>query len=462
MKKSILILVFILVASFSFSQIKNIIDAEKPLTRILFIFDASTSMIENWEGMRKFEKAKQLMYELLDSLEVIQKNQKLEVALRVYGHQSPVPPPDCLDSKLEVSFGESTIGMIKDKLKSIEPKGTTPIAYSLGQAESDFPHCNDCRNIIVLITDGLEMCYGDPCEVSVALQKKGIVLKPYIIGINIDLKLVDLLGCMGNYFNAANENEFRQAINTIVTQVTNLTSVQVNLLDTFGKPIETNTVLSFHDNLSGNIRYTYEHTINSAGNPDTIYLDILSVYDLVVHTIPPVYKDTIVIVEGKHNIIEVSAPQGILFVDIKGENDANTAIKCIVRNSGIPHTIYVLDADKKQKLITGLYDIEVLTMPRTYFNSIKIEQSKTNKLDIPEPGEVIVNFKHPSYGTLLHEYGDVLTNLYDFTPSKSHYKLRLQPGYYRIVYRENRHKKSINTGETKFRVNTGDFIIENL
>lgn len=462
LKKILLILFLLFPVLISLSQVRNNPEPEKPLTRILFIFDASTSMIERWEGRQKFDKARELMFELLDSLESIQHQQKLEIALRVYGHQSPVPPPDCLDSKLEVAFGESTIGMIKDKLKIIEPRGTTPIAYSLGQSEADFPPCNDCRNIIILITDGIEMCQGDPCEVSLALQKKGIALKPYIVGVDIDLKYIELLDCMGNYFNAADENEFRQAINTIVAQVTNLTAVKVNLLDTYGKPVETNVSMSFHDNLSGDIRYTYEHTMDASGRPDTIYLDILSVYDLKVHSVPPVYKDSIRLEEGKLNIIEVPAPQGTLIINVKGKNEADSEIKCIIRKSGLPQTLYILNADKKQKLITGLYDLEILTMPRIYVDAVKIGQSETKVIDIPEPGEVIINFRSPAYGTLLHEHGDILTNLYDFTPEKTHYKFRLQPGYYRIVYREDRHYRSINTGEAKFRVHSGDFIIENL
>jgi len=462
LKKTVLILLSVLIYSILTAQIRNEPEPEKPLTRVLIIFDASTSMMERWEGTVKFEKARELLFELLDSLESVQQTQQLEVALRVYGHQSTTPPPDCRDSKLEVSFGENTINLIREKMKTISPKGVTPIAYSLGQSEGDFPPCDDCRNIIILITDGLEMCQGDPCEVSLALQKKGVVLKPYIIGVDIDIQLVDLLECMGNYFNAADEEQFRQAINTIVTQVTNLTSVQVNLLDTNGRPLETNAVMSFHDNLSGDIRYTYMHTMNKEGISDTIYLDILSVYDLKVHTIPPVYKDSILLKEGILNIIDVPAPQGILFVDIEGDTSANSAIKCIVRKSGLPNTLYVLDADKKQKIITGLYDLEILTMPRTYVDAVSITQSKTSRISIAEPGNVIINFRNPAYGTLLHENGDVLTNIFDFTPEQTHYKFRLQPGYYRIVFREKQHKQAINTGEFKFRVKSGDFIIENL
>lgn len=419
-------------------------------------------MIETWEGQQKFLKAKELMFELLDSLEMIQEDENMEIALRVYGHQSPVPPPDCRDSKLEVAFGPNTIGLIKEELDQIVPKGTTPIAYSLGQSEADFPPCDDCRNIIILITDGIEMCDGDPCEVSLALQKKGVVLKPYIVGVDIDVSLTNVLDCMGNYFNAANEVEFKQAINTIVAQVTNLTTVQVNLLDTDGKPLETNVAMSFHDNLSGDIRYTYMHTMNDKGEPDTIYLDLLSVYDLKVHTIPARFLDSIKLKEGIHNVIEVPAPQGTLLVDIKGDTAINKDIKCIVRKAGIPETLYILDADKKQKLITGLYNLEILTMPRIYLNAVKIEQDGFNHIMIAEPGEVVINFKDPCFGTLFYEFGDILTNLYDFKPDKTHYKFRLQPGYYRIVYREKDKKQAINTSETKFRVKSGDFRVENL
>ncbi len=181
-----------------------------------------------------------------------------------------------------------------------------------------------------------------------------------------------------------------------------------------------------------------------------------------MHTIPPMYKDSIKLKEGILNIIDVPAPQGVLFVNIGGDTVANADIKCIVRKTGIPQTLYVLNADKPQKLITGIYDLEILTMPRIYVDAVNIQQSKTSKIEVPEPGNVIINFRNPAYASLLHENGDVLTNLFDFTPNQTHYKFRLQPGYYRIVFREKQYFQSINTSEIKFRVKSGDFIIENL
>jgi Ca-activated chloride channel family protein len=72
-----------------------------PLSRILFIFDASNSMAGQWDGARKFDMAREVLFDVVDSLEEMS---NVEMALRVYGHQSPVPPQDCSDTKLEVPF----------------------------------------------------------------------------------------------------------------------------------------------------------------------------------------------------------------------------------------------------------------------------------------------------------------------------------------------------------------------
>lgn len=424
--------------------------------------DASLSMNEMWEGTMKFDKARELMIDLLDSLALIQYEENLQIALRVYGHQSPVPPRDCRDSRLEVGFQYENINRIKDVLMSIIPKGTTPIAYSLEQSADDFPDCDDCRNILILVTDGIERCQGDPCAISLSLQKKGIVLKPYIVGVSLNVAIADIIDCIGNYYNAANSEEFKQAMNTIVAQITNMTTVQVNILDSNGKPTETNVLMSFADNFSNDLRYSYVHTLNKKGEPDTVYLDMLSVYNLKLHTIPPVYLDSIVLDDSKHNIIKVAAPQGELLVNIKGNNPENRKIKCVVRKSGLLNTEYILDADKKQKFLVGLYDLEILTTPRTYVDAVKINQSKTTVINIDEPGDVIVNFKNVSFGTLIHEHGKIQTNLYDFTPDNSHYRFRLQPGFYRIIYREQKSRSTMQTGEIKFRVNAGKTIVHNL
>jgi len=143
-------------------------------------------MYGRWESGAKIDVAQRLMGQMLDSLQGIQEEGNFQLALRVYGHQKPVPPQDCSDTRLEVPFSNGNIYKIKRVLKAINPKGTTPIAGSLLKASYDFPPCTDCRNIVILITDGVEACDGDPCVVSKRLQQKGIILKPFVIGIGLD------------------------------------------------------------------------------------------------------------------------------------------------------------------------------------------------------------------------------------------------------------------------------------
>ena len=101
---------------------------EIPLTRILFIFDASQSMYGRWQSDLKINIAREILSKVLDS---IRSMPHIEVALRVYGHQYNFPPQVCSDTKLEVPFGKDNYYRIKQKLKSLVPKGTSPIAYSL-------------------------------------------------------------------------------------------------------------------------------------------------------------------------------------------------------------------------------------------------------------------------------------------------------------------------------------------
>jgi Ca-activated chloride channel family protein len=157
---------------------------EMPTVRILFVFDCSLSMIGKWESANKMDVSKSILSQTVDSLSQLP---NVEIALRMYGHQYSVnPKPNCEDTKLEVPFGKGNATAIKNRIKAAVPKGTTPIAYTLEQCGADFPACANCRNIIILITDGVEECGGDPCKVSEQLQKKGIVLKPFIIGLGTD------------------------------------------------------------------------------------------------------------------------------------------------------------------------------------------------------------------------------------------------------------------------------------
>lgn len=168
--KKILLILFLLPLWVAGQQ-ETVLPKEEPLTRILFVFDGSQSMYGRWQSDIKINIAKKLMSNLLDSLASFD---NIQIALRVYGHQKVYPPADCNDTKLEVPFAPDNFVKVKNCIQGIIPKGTTPLAYSLSQTVNDFPPCDNCRNIIILITDGIEECGGDPCEASKLLQKHGV------------------------------------------------------------------------------------------------------------------------------------------------------------------------------------------------------------------------------------------------------------------------------------------------
>lgn len=447
-KKVFLILIFLpllTMAQKSGGQLK-----EEPLSRVLFVFDASQSMYARWQSDMRITIAKKLMVNLLDSLSGYK---NLELALRVYGHQKHYPPPDCYDTRLEVPFAPGNIPLIKQKILDLIPKGTTPIAYSLEQVAYDFPPCDNCRNIIILITDGIEECGGDPCNSSAVLQRQGIAMKPFIIGIGRNFK--EAFDCVGTYFDASSELAFQKALDAVIVRALNSTTMQVNLLDINNKPTETNVNMTFYDHISGKIKYNFIHTLNHRGLPDTLVLDPMLTYDLVVHTLPPVYLDSITLLPGEHLTATLKTPQGYLDLRVGSNDRIVKNMFAVVRNHDDDRTLNVQNFGDNKKYICGSYDLEILTLPRIYMRDVKISQGKTTTIDIPLPGIVVIRKSVNGFGSLYVERGGRLDWIYDLRENILQETLILQPGNYRVVYRSKNTERSMYTIENKFSVMPG-------
>jgi len=448
-RKVLLLLLF--VPLLGFSQTGREQQKTEPLSRILFVFDGSQSMIGKWQSDIKINIAKKLMSSLLDSLKTFD---NLQVALRVYGHQKPYPPADCNDTKLEVPFGPDNFDKVKLRIQNIEPKGTTPLAYAIEQAAGDFPPCDNCRNIVILITDGIEECGGDPCATSLALQKHGIVMKPFIIGIGRDFKKA--FNCVGTYFDASSETAFQKALNTVISQALNATTMQVNLLDINNKATETNVNMTFYEHTTGKLKYNFIHTLNNHGLPDTLVLDPLLTYDLVVNTIPQVRLDSIALVTGMHVTVSVSAPQGYLNLKVGTNERIVKNLQVIVRQQDDSKTINVQSFGENKKYLCGLYDLEILTLPRLNINDVKISQSQTTYIDIPLPGIVVIRKSVNGFGSLYLEKNNILEWIYDLRENILQETLVLQPGNYKVVYRSKNAEKAMYTIENSFTILPGE------
>ena len=402
-------------------------------------------MSGQWETGTKMKVAKRLLLNMLDSLKKVD---NVELALRVYGHQSYVPPQDCGDTRLEVPFEPNNIELIKHKLRQVEPRGTTPIAHSLYLSGNDFPDSKG-RNIIILITDGIEACDGDPCAVSRELQKKGIVLKPFVIGIGLDVDLKKTFECVGHYYDATNEKQFNDVLNIVISQALNNTTAQVNLLDINHKPTESNVNMTFYNNRTGAVVYNYIHTMNAYGVPDTLVFDPFTTYDMVVHTIPPVRVDSIKMIVGKHLTIPAYVPQGSLIVK---SSDNMVKPKIVVHQDLKKEIINVQDINKSEKYLVGKYDIEILTLPRIIVEDVVIDPDHETKIDIPASGIVTITHRAIGYGSVYAKKGDKLEWVYNLNKDKQQDVIHLLPGKYKVVFRNKTAYETVYTVTKDFKI----------
>ncbi len=417
-------------------------------TRILFVLDASGSMNAAWENnISRMDAAKSILTRLVDSL---RSNENLEIALRVYGHRYPRDANNCQDSRLEVPFAMRNHNSIISKISDIRPLGTTPITYSITEAAKDFPTNAGYRNIIILITDGIESCGGDPCAASIELQKRGVFLRPYIIGLG--LKAGEALNCVGQFFNSESQEEFHKVLNNTIESSFLKTSVSVKLLDGNQKPTVTNINLSFMNSMTGTAVYDFVHYLDRSGNPDTVSIDPVLGYDIVVNTLPATVKKNVRIINGQHNAIEIPVVQGKLVIKQEARQDQ---LPSIVRQRGQTEIINSQIVGEEVAYLTGSYQVETLTLPRRkYF--VKIDEKKTTTITIPAPGLLNLNTIAPGYGDL-YEIMDGNEQVWVCSLSEKpiHQSYSLLPGTYKAVFRVRETTGSKFTGTKTFSVKSG-------
>lgn len=189
--------------------------------RLLFILDFSNSMSEYLEGRRKVDLMIDTMRSILPNLP-----NNMSVGLRVYGHRMGITPFEaCRASSLIAPVTENNGLNIRDSLAEINPRGMTPITYSLKQAvKNDFLGFSGEKHII-LLTDGGENCDESPCTYVMELIKIRKDVKIDVIAFNIDdeddlsqLECTSLV-TSGKFYNAKTAAELVKSLNNSVNSV---------------------------------------------------------------------------------------------------------------------------------------------------------------------------------------------------------------------------------------------------
>jgi Ca-activated chloride channel homolog len=417
-------------------------------TRVLFVLDGSGSMEALWgPSESRMDVAKRILIKLVDSLRA---NKDLELALRVYGHRYSRQANNCNDSNLEIPFRTGNHNAIISKIGEIKPRGVTPITYSIIQAAKDFPAGKGYRNIIILITDGIESCGADPCAASVELQKKGVFLRPFVIGLGISGGKV--LECMGKYLDSQNEQTFNKVLNETIETTFSKTTASVKLLNGQGLATETNVNVTFVNSMTGNAAYDFVHYLDKNGRPDSVQIDPVLSYDVVVNTLPPVIMSNVNITNGKHNVIEVSVPQGSLVVKPEGRGNN---FSLLVREKGKSSLLNQQRSGETVRYVEGTYEVETLTLPRRIFE-VSIEADRLKTISLPQPGLVNINTTSPGFGSLF----EILENgesqfVCTLDDNVNLHSYNLLPGSYKVAFRVKKAGGSKYTAIRTFKVESG-------
>jgi len=206
---------------------------------------------------------------------------------------------------------------------------------------------------------------------------------------------------------------------------------------------------------SGQIKYNFIHTINNKGLPDTLTIDPLLTYDIVIHTLPPVKVDSVKLVAGKHTIVAAQSPQGFLKLKV-GNNDRTVKdLRCVVRLADSSETLNIQQFGPEKKYLIGTYDLEILSLPRIKLTDVEISQSHTTTVEIPQPGIVVIQKSVNGYGSLYVERDNRLEWIFDLRDNLLQESLVLQPGQYRVIFRSKYMNQSFYTIDRPFIIESG-------
>lgn len=445
-------IIFLSILSTTFVKAQEVKTYKPQGVKILFLLDVSGSMKEQWNGKLRWVVAKEALLDMMDSIQ--KKYPTAHLGLRVFGSEYQREQKNCKDTRLIVPLTKNIdLKSLKSKLDGLTPKGMTPIAYSLEQAAKDFIVDSNNVNSIILITDGDENCDGDPCKFSDLLIKRKISFRPFIIGLGVEKKIEQKFDCIGTFLNTSSEVSLRQSLDVVVRQSMNVTSAQINLIDRNGQPLITNIPFTIYDQNTMNIEYNFVHTIKPNGMPDTLFLNPMGQFKIVVHTTPPIIKENVELQIGKHNVIGIDLPIGKNSPICNGSSFTTNDAQIIIKDNN-NKTLYAQELNTKENLVADNYKIAVLTNP-FFFDTIDIRSDQESEKNILNFGSAIFYAPKNMNAVILYNEKGRWKKINELVLSQKYETIKLQPGTYRLVYIPVGSTETLNSKVFPFEIEEG-------
>lgn len=176
--------------------------------RVIIILDASGSMWAQIDGKPKLEIARESLRTVLQSVPGDD-----EIGFMAYGHRQK---GSCADIELIVPPQAGSASAISAAADSMKFLGKTPLTAAVKQAAEALKYTED-KATVVLITDGLETCGGDPCALGKELKETGVDFTADVVGFGLTADEGRQIACLaentgGKYIQASDEKALQQAL----------------------------------------------------------------------------------------------------------------------------------------------------------------------------------------------------------------------------------------------------------
>lgn len=209
---------FALVLPFLFNISANAQPTEQP--DLMVVFDASGSMWGQIDGKSKIQIAQEAFIDLSASWSTSQ----TRAGLLAYGHRRK---GDCSDIELISRPSAEASAIMAEQVAKLKPKGKTPLSAAVRQA-ADVLKFQEEAATVVLLSDGIETCNLNPCEVGAELEELGINFTAHVIGFDIAIDTDKAqLKCLaentgGKYFDASDADGLNNALKELATPQTSV------------------------------------------------------------------------------------------------------------------------------------------------------------------------------------------------------------------------------------------------
>ncbi len=180
---------------------------------ILLVLDLSSSMADAIDGSPKIEIARTVLREIIGDLP-----EAGTVGLRTFN--------GCGQSDLLVPLQPLDRELLTAEVGSLETGGKTPLAHTLGEIAEDLRDLEG-PHLVILVTDGMETCGGDPVAAARALSESGtdvlfrlVGYDPRSAGEAARQQFLEIASAAGGYYvDAQSADELLDAFRTALPLV---------------------------------------------------------------------------------------------------------------------------------------------------------------------------------------------------------------------------------------------------